>query len=90
MLRDTQATQWDQVRRWAACPAPPEACLGLCAPGTPSQAREQGRSMEGSSELDCEWLRRPEVAKMKGRNDQITLPASGRCGFKLMFRNQLA
>ena len=46
--------------------------------------------MEGSSELDCEWLRRPEVAKMKGRNDQITLPASGRCGFKLMFRNQLA
>ena len=47
---------------------------GLCAPGASTQDREQGRNMERSSEVDCEWLRRLEVTKIKLRN-KVQIPS---------------
>lgn len=45
--------------------------------------------MERNSEVDCEWLRRLEVTKIKLRNNQTKLPVSDGCGLTLMFRNQI-
>lgn len=39
--------------------------------------------------MDCDWLR-PEVTKVKLRENQIKWPASGQGGLKFMFRNQIA
>lgn len=79
------AQQWDQSGSWAPGPSPPRAWLERCA----SQESKKTNTA-GSSEMDCDWLRRLEVTKRKLRNNQIRLPASDHCRLEFMFRNETA
>lgn len=49
----------------------------------------QGVLKHKSSAMDCDWLRRCEVTKIKLTNNQIKLPVSDRCELEFMFRNQI-
>lgn len=48
----------------------------------------QGVLKHKCSEMDCDWLRRLEMTKIKLRNNQIKFPVSDHCELEFMFRNQ--
>ena len=79
----------EPAREMGSLSHPSAGLAGALCTGASTQDREQGRNMERSLEVDCEWLRRLEVTKIKLRNNQTKLPVSDGCGLTLMFRNQI-